>query len=100
MKNSVFLLLVMFWFASVAAAQEQQHLEIGISGMECKFCAHNVKKNLSKLEGVKQVTVDLDKGVAFISMAPGKQANVEQIKNQITKAGFTLGDIRFTKDTQ
>ncbi len=99
MKKSVLLLLVMFWFSTVAAAQGQQNLEIDISGMECKFCAHNVKNNLSKLDGVKQVTVDIDKGVASIVMAPGKQANVEHIKNLITKAGFTPGDVRMTEDT-
>jgi len=100
MKKSVLLLLVLFWFSPVVAVQGQQNLEIDISGMECKFCAHNVKKNISKLDGVKQVTVELNKGVAFISMAPGMQANVEQIKKQITKAGFTPGDVRLTEDVQ
>ncbi len=99
MKKRVLLLLVMFWVTSFALAQEQ-HLEVGISGMVCKFCAHNVEKHLSKLDGIKQASVNLDKGVALIIMAPGKQANAEQIKKIITKAGFTPGDVRVVKSTQ
>ncbi|MBI1425674.1 MAG: hypothetical protein GC149_19775 [Gammaproteobacteria bacterium] len=100
MKKIILILLTMAWFTSVVAAQDQQRLEIDISGMECKFCAHNIKKSLSKLDGVKEVSVDLDKGVATIIMAPGKQANVEQLRKQITQAGFTPGDVRMIQDAQ
>ena len=100
MKKIILLLLTMAWFTPAVAAQGQQRLEIDISGMECKFCAHYIKKSLSELDGVKQVTVDLDKGIASIVMVPGKQANIEQFRKQITQAGFTPGDVRMTESAQ
>ncbi len=99
MNKRVLLLLVIFWLSSFALAQGQ-HLEVDISGMACKFCAHNVEKHLSKLDGVKQVSVNLDKGIAIIIMVPDKQVNVGQIKKIITKAGFTPGDVRVVKNAQ
>ena len=97
MKQRHFILLIMLWISPVAYAQEQQRLEIGISGMSCKFCAHNVEKNLSKLEGIDKVSVNLDKGIALIVMSSGKKADIKQIKELVKKAGFTPSNIREIK---
>ena len=99
MNFRVFFLLVMFWSTPMAIAQEQQ-LEVDISGMSCKFCVRNVEKNLLKLDGIKQNTVNLDKGIARIVMTSGKQGDVQKIKELILKAGFTPGDERVVKSTK
>jgi len=100
MRHLIFMLLMMFWITPLALAQEQQQLEVKISGMSCKFCVRSVEKNLSKLEGIKDVSVNLDKGIAKIIMTPGKQGNANQIKELIKKAGFTPGDVRTVIDNQ
>ncbi len=40
--------------------------EYKIKGMMCPHCQANVEKNLSALEGVEKVTVDLAKGIAYV----------------------------------
>ena len=99
MNFRVFFLLVMFWSTPVAIAQGQQ-LEVDISGMSCKFCVRNVEKNLLKLDGIKQTTVNLDKGIARIVMTSGKQGDIQKVKELILKAGFTPGDVRVVKSTK
>ena len=99
MNFRVFFLLVMFWSTPMAIAQEQQ-LEVDISGMSCKFCVRNIEKNLLKLDGIKQTTVNLDKGIARIVMTSGKQGDIQKIKGLILKAGFTPGDVRVVKSTK
>ena len=99
MRFRAFFLLVMFWSTPMAIAQEQQ-LEIDISGMSCKFCVRNIEKNLLKLDGIKQTTVNLDKGIARIVMTSGKQGDIQKIKELILKAGFTPGDVRVVKSTK
>jgi len=99
MRFRAFFLLVMFWSTPVAIAQGQQ-LEVDISGMSCKFCVRNVEKNLLKLDGIKQTTVNLDKGIARIVMTSGKQGDIQKIKELILKAGFTPGDVRMVKSTK
>jgi len=99
MRFRAFFLLVMFWSTPVAIAQGQQ-LEVDISGMSCKFCVRNVEKNLLKLDGIKQTTVNLDKGIARIVMTSGKQGDIQKIKELILKAGFTPGDVRVVKSTK
>lgn len=99
MRFRIFFLLVIFCSTPMAIAQEQQ-LEVDISGMSCKFCVRNVEKNLLNLDGIKQTTVNLDKGIAKIVMTSGKQGDIKKIKELILNAGFTPGDVRVVKSTQ
>jgi len=99
MNFRVIFLLVMFWSSPMAIAQEQQ-LEVDISGMSCKFCVRNVEKNLLKLDGIKRITVNLDKGIARIVMTSGKQGDVKKIKELILKSGFTPSDVRVIQGTK
>ena len=100
MKQRVFILLIMFWLIPLAQAQETQHLEVDIKGMSCKFCVRSVEKNLSKLDGVTKVSVNLDIGIAQIIMEPGKKGDATLIKERIKKAGFTPGDIRVVNNSK
>lgn len=79
--------------SAVAVADELQVVEIGVKGMTCEFCVASVEKNLRKLDGVKEVHVDLKQNRARIVMAPGQKADVEEIKKLITSAGFTPGKL-------
>ena len=61
---------------------------IKIDGMTCKFCAYNIKKRLSKLEGVEKVVVEQDKGMATLQVKPGTKLTDEQLKAEIAEAGY------------
>jgi len=97
MRASIFSFLLLIFASPLVIAQDQQQLKLDIKGMSCKFCVHNVKKKLSRLEGVSKVSVNLDKGFALIVMSSGKKADLKQIKELVTKAGFTPGNVREVK---
>ena len=97
MRLRILSFLMLFLASSLVLAQDQQRLEVDIAGMSCKFCVHNVEKNLSKLEGVEKVSVNLDKGIALIVMSSGKKADIKQIKKLVKKAGFTPSNVREIK---
>lgn len=58
-----------------------------VKGMTCGHCKAMVEKNLSKLPGVKSVTVDLASGETKIQGNPDADA----IKEVIEELGFSLG---------
>ena len=82
------LLVSLLILASPAMAIAQQNYVIKIDGMTCKFCAHNVKKHLKNIDGVVDVSVDQDKGLATLSVKPGTQLTDEQLKGKIAEAGY------------
>ncbi|MCX5849526.1 MAG: heavy metal-associated domain-containing protein [Deltaproteobacteria bacterium] len=61
---------------------------IKIKGMSCQHCVMAVSKALSALDGVKDVKVDLNSGVATYEEVKAVDPNV--IAAAIKKAGFEV----------
>jgi copper chaperone len=61
---------------------------IKIKGMSCNHCVMAVTKTLEKIDGVKNVKVDLQKGEATFDEA--KQVDIEIVKERIRKAGYDV----------
>jgi len=61
---------------------------IKIKGMSCNHCVMAVTKTLSKIEGIKDVTVDLKKGEATFDEV--KPVDMAVVKEQIRKAGYEV----------
>lgn len=51
-----------------------------IKGMMCNHCKNNVEKNLSKIEGVTSVRVELVEGIAYVEGVFDKAAIIASIK--------------------
>jgi len=60
-------------------------LTFDVSGMDCPSCASHVAGAVSKLNGVRQVEVDLTGGV--MTLSPGKQ-HPEAIAKAVERAGY------------
>ena len=61
-----------------------------VTGMTCEHCVQAVSGELSALDGVKEVRVDLATGaVTVTSAAP---LTDDQVREAIDEAGYTLAD--------
>ncbi|WP_348658980.1 heavy metal translocating P-type ATPase [Heyndrickxia faecalis] len=72
-----------------ASLQEKKDASVtlGITGMTCAACANRIEKNLSKVEGVKKVSVNLATEKAAIQYDT-KQATVENLIEKVEKTGY------------
>ena len=61
---------------------------IKIEGMRCGHCSGAVTKALNDIDGVSDVTVDLDKKEA--SYTESSATDINTIKNAINKIGFEV----------
>jgi copper chaperone len=59
---------------------------IKIKGMSCQHCVGSVKEALEKIEGIENVVVDLDSGVAKFDGITVP----ENLENAITAIGFEV----------
>ncbi len=55
-------------------------VEYRIKGMSCAHCKASVEKNLAKVEGVTSVTVDLNKGIAYVEGEHDREAALAKIR--------------------
>lgn len=64
---------------------------INIEGMHCAGCTQSVEKAIRKVEGVKDVNVQLTTGKAIVHFDNGK-VPFNEIKNAVQEAGFNVVD--------
>ncbi len=72
-----------------------REVTIPISGMTCASCARAIEKSISKLSGIKDVSVNLASEKARV-VYDSSQVRLSEIKNAIIKAGYTPLEIEKT----
>lgn len=75
-------------------AQEQpRQIQMKILGMSCPFCAYGVEQKLKRLEGVKELDIQLESGIGTLVMEEGADVSNERLRGVIEDAGFEAAAI-------
>ncbi len=61
---------------------------VTVKGMSCEHCRKSVTEAVSKVKGVSDVTVDLEKGLASWKDAEAGSPAVDEVKKAIKNIGF------------
>lgn len=90
-----FLLSLLFVLPLTSFAAKAGTYEVKIDGMTCEPCAQSVTKALQKIPNLEKdaVTVVLKENKATVRTANVSKETSEQIKQAITKAGYTVTSI-------
>ena len=75
---------------STVLEQEEHMKTIKVNGMSCQHCVMAVTKALSSIDGIENVTVDLETGTA--TFEESGSAELETIRQHIEEAGYELGE--------
>jgi copper chaperone CopZ len=75
-------------------AAEFLRVEVNFSGMECASCAASVISRLERMRGVEAVNAALDRGRLEIVLKSGNTLRLDNLRDTVKNAGFTLGLIR------
>jgi mercuric ion binding protein len=68
-------------------------INVKVQGMVCSMCAQGIKKNFSKVNGVKDIKVDLDKKFVQILTNDGQDVGNDKINEVIKEAGYNVSSI-------
>ncbi len=81
--------LSLFMLACTALAAPPAY-KLSVDGLACPFCAYGIEKQLSKLEGVARIDVDIEKGTVRVKLNEGATLDEATAKAAVKRAGFTL----------
>ena len=59
-----------------------------VAGMTCDHCARAVRTEVSAIDGVTDVDVDLDSGVVRVTAA--QPVSITALRDAVEEAGYTL----------
>jgi copper chaperone CopZ len=101
-KNSIALVLAVTVFSLISTssfAQENTNktfIQIRVDGLSCPFCAYGLEKKLKKVDGAKNLFIQLEEGLVSLNVPASKKPSEEVIKKIVTDAGFTPREIKFS----
>jgi copper chaperone CopZ len=77
----------------VAGIIDADSVTLVVFGMSCPQCSNNLNLQLSAIDGVEDVDVDLGSGDIVVELQPGK-VSAERLRSAVRIAGYTLDAIR------
>ena len=87
-------------FASFAVQAKPLTYELAVDGLACPFCAYGIEKKLGAIPGVKQLTVDIARGVVRVVMAEGAKLQEPAARKAVKSAGFSLARFHRLEDSE
>jgi len=80
------IILILLLIGAVSNAQTP--VQIKVDGMSCGFCVNGVEKKFSKSKEVKDLHVDLEKGMVTFNVAKGVKVDKDKYTGLVEKAGY------------
>ncbi len=81
-------------FAQNAIQDKQaQQVQVQVDGLSCPFCAYGLEKKLKNIDGVNEIKIDIDQGLATLNVSEDKTVSEEEIRKAVKQAGFTPKEI-------
>ena len=95
-RNAVGGAIVVFMLATpLATARELGNsYQLLVDGLACPFCAYGIEKQISKIEGVETISIDINTGTITVRMAVGAELNEPAAREAVEAAAFTLRGYR------
>jgi len=78
-------------------AQELAYAKVEVKGLACPFCAYGLEKKLTEEHGIVSIKIDVEEGLAYLSVLKSQQPTKEVIEQIVIDAGFTPGSIIFSE---
>ncbi len=91
-KNKLFATVLLMLF-SINTFANFTEVKVKVTGITCSMCSNSVNKALMTLKFVDKIEVDLEKALFIIKIKEGEKVVIDDIRNKIEGAGFSVGEL-------
>ena len=88
MKNSLFILFLLFGFGAMAQT-DYDAFSVRVDGLGCPYCAYGLEKKFKEFTGIADVQIEMETGVFNFTYPAAKALTVDQVRDQVFSAGYT-----------
>ncbi len=74
---------------SVGAFAADTRYTMRVDGLACPYCAYGIEKKLKKIEGARDIVIDLNAGIVRVTVPEGTELTESLMKKLFNDAGFT-----------
>lgn len=83
---------LIFCFAILAASpsfSQTDAVAVTVEGLGCPYCAAGLEKKLSKIQGIKDIGIELKTGVASFTVPASLKIDETAVRQKVEDAGYT-----------
>jgi len=91
-----FILLSILFISGNTFAQQISKAEVQVNGLTCSMCSKATETSLKSLGFIESITADLNRNVFILTFKPDQQVSIDQIRDKVQDAGFSIGDLSAT----
>ena len=81
---------------TITISLSETKIEVRVDGLSCPFCAYGLEKKLKKIDGIKDLKIDIKNGLVTFSLKEGKSVDEKTLVKIVKDAGFTAKEIKFS----
>lgn len=93
---SSFIFLAILFTGVNTSAQQISKAALQVNGLTCSMCSKATETSLKSLGFIESITADLNANVFLINFKAGQQVDLDQLKDKVQDAGFSVGYLRAT----
>lgn len=92
----VFSVIIFLMGSFLTRAAHSQILEVTVTveGLACPFCAYGIEKKLKRVEGVRSIDIDMNRGVVVLAAEKGRSVDIGQIPGAVKDSGFSSSQMK------
>ncbi|MFB6307517.1 MAG: heavy-metal-associated domain-containing protein [Flavobacteriales bacterium] len=75
---------------------ERKYVKVEVDGLACPFCAYGLEKKLKKIEGQKDLFIEIQEGYATFNVPADNEITKEKLNKIVEDAGFTARKVTFS----
>lgn len=91
------LILISISLLSINSFADTYKYNADVDGMVCAFCAYSVSKNISKLSGVDNNSINVDLKAGHVVFNSQQKVSKQKLTQLFSDSGFTLSNIKYKK---
>jgi copper chaperone CopZ len=95
MKKAIAIILLAIGLHTAASAQIRK-VTLQAAGLTCAMCSNATLKSLETLPFVDKIETDLNTTTFILLVKPGANVSMDQIRDKVEEAGFSIGKLSFT----
>lgn len=91
-----FIIFSILFISGNTFAQQISKAELQVNGLTCSMCSKATETSLKSLGFIETITPDLNRNVFVLTFKADQKVNIDEIKNKVEDAGFSVGDLSAT----
>lgn len=99
LKSTLFTATLLLAAGAAQAEATASAVKISVNGMVCAFCAQGIEARLKAMPQTADLYINLKQKIVAVQAKPGQSLPLEQIRAQVTEAGYEVTQLEPMEQT-